>query len=184
MQRYLGLLIVSFLFVLPAKAELLLEPVLGYSLATKLDFEDGKSYSGGRGPSYGGRIGYQKLGFQVGLDYLHSNIDMDHDDFKKDVSMNEWAGFVGFEFPILLRVYGGYIFSATGETEGVGNSQIDFKSGSGFKAGLGFTLLPFLDINFEYRRGTFDEWKAGSVKFDKSVDYNAFMIGLSLPFTI
>jgi hypothetical protein len=184
MQRFLGLFLLSLLVVLPVKADVLLEPLVGYSLATKLDFEDADSYSGGRGPSYGGRLGYQKLGFQVGLDYLHSSIDMDDKDFKENVSMDEWAAFVGFEFPILFRVYGGYIFSATGESEGAGNTQIDFKSGSGFKAGLGFTLLPFLDINFEYRRGTFDEWKAGNTKFDKGVDYNAFMIGLSLPFTI
>ncbi len=192
MQRFLGLLIVSFLFVsTQARADLLIEPLIGYNLGVKTDFKkndslgfDGEEYTGGRGPAFGGRLGYQKLGFQVGLDYLHSEIDMDDKDIKEDVSLDEWAAFVGFEFPILFRVYAGYIFSAEGETEGVGNTKIDLKSGSGLKAGLGFTLLPFLDINFEYRRGTFDEWKMGTQKFDSEVDYNAFMIGLSLPFTI
>jgi opacity protein-like surface antigen len=191
MQRFFGLLLVSFFFVTSqARAELLIEPVIGYNLGAKADFKEnaplfaGKEYSGGRGPSFGGRLGYQKLGFQVGLDYLHSTLDMDHKDLKEDVSMDEWAAFVGFEFPILFRVYAGYIFSAEGETEFANNTQVDLKSGSGLKAGLGFTILPFLDINFEYRRGTFDEWKAGNTKFDSEVDYNSFMIGLSLPFTI
>ncbi len=193
MQRFLGLFLVSFLFIsFNAKAELLIEPVLGYTLNTKLDVKEntplgltGEEYTGGRGPSFGGRLGYQKLGFQVGLDYLNSSIDMDDKDFGKNVSLNEFAGFVGFEFPILLRVYAGYIFSANGETEDkASGDKITFKDGSGAKAGVGFTLLPFLDINLEYRRGTFDEWKSGSQKVDSEVDYSAFMLSLSLPFTI
>lgn len=192
MKQFLGLVLVSFtLFSFNAKADLLIEPLVGYNLGVKTDFKknssvgwDGQEYSGGMGPAYGGRLGYQKLGFQVGLDYLHSSIDMDHKDLKENVDMDEWAAFVGFEFPILFRVYAGYIFSAEGDTEGTGNTKIDLKSGSGLKAGLGFTLLPFLDINFEYRRGSFDEWKLGNQKIDSKVDYNAFMIGLSLPFTI
>ncbi len=183
MKRFLVLFFISIFSISYAQAELLVEPVIGYNIGSKFDFENGKAYSGGTGAAFGGRLGYQKLGFQVGLDYLHSSIDMDDKDFDKNVSMNEWAGFVGFEFPILLRVYGGYIFSASGETKS-NNVDVDLKSGSGFKAGLGFTLLPFLDINFEYRKGTFGEWKAGNTKFDTNVDYNSYMIGLSLPFTI
>lgn len=184
MKRFFGALLLSFTMTLSAQAALLLEPLVGYSLASKVDIEDGESYSGGMGPSFGGRLGYQKLGFQIGLDYLHSEIDQDDKDIKENVSLDEWAAFVGFEFPILFRVYGGYIFSATGETEFAGGNKVDLKSGTGFKAGVGFTLLPFLDINVEYRKGTFDEFKAGAFKSENNIDYNAYMISLSLPFTI
>src|SRR5690606_12288700 len=111
----------------------------------------GDSYSGGNGGAYGGRLGYQNLGFQLAIDYLNSTIDMGDDDIKSDLKTSEWAAFVGFEFPILFRVYAGYIFSANGETEDA-NGELDLNKGSGTKVGVGFTGLPFIDINFEYRK--------------------------------
>lgn len=170
-------------FAAPAKASLLLEPVLGFNAGSRLEFEDGKSYSGGGGLGIGGRVGYQNLGFQLGLDYLKSSIDMRDNDIDKNVDMNEWAGFVGFEFPVLLRVYAGYIFSADGQTKSNGN-KVELSEGAGTKLGVGFTVLPFLDINVEYRRGTFDETKIGGVKTGKETDYQSYMLAVSLPFTI
>ncbi len=186
----------SIFLITPAKAELLLEPVVGYNLGLngkihEADLGGGVTvqedkFSGGGGPAFGGRVGFQKLGFQVGLDYLNSKINPDDKAFKGALNINEWAAFVGFEFPILFRVYGGYIFSAdgTGKTKGPPDEKLTMKNGSGLKAGIGFTLLPFLDINLEYRRGTFSEWKSGSTKVDGDIDYSTYMIGLSLPFTI
>lgn len=180
-------LILSLFIVTPASAGLLLEPVVGYNLGGFEIDSDGWDKENMRGPSVGGRIGYQNFGFQIGLDYLRSNLDIDDKDFKKDLAMNEFAGFVGFEFPILLRVYAGYIFSATGDSEydnGTRNVDAKFKDGTGVKMGVGFTGLPFIDINFEYRKGTFKEYKLGSTKHEDDTDYNSFMIGLSLPFVL
>lgn len=193
MNRILGVLLFSaFLFTSHAKAALLVEPLVGYSFVNSTFNADTaagvtkEDYSG-NGGSFGGRLGYQKLGFQIGLDYLHSSIDLDDKDIKQNLSMNEWAAFVGFEFPVLLRVYAGYIFSADGETKidvGATNEDTKLTDGTGMKAGVGFTLLPFLDINVEYRKGTFGEWKRGSQKVDSDVDYSAWMVGVSLPFTL
>ena len=187
----LGLLLaLVFGFVIPAKAALLVEPVVGYNLGSKIEIEDGKNYSGGSGPSFGGRLGYQKLGFQIGLDYLNSNINPDHDDFDSNVKMNEWAAFVGFEFPVLLRAYAGYIFSATGQSTkyddstGGGNKKIELSGGSGVKVGVGFTILPFVDINFEVRQGTFGDNKLGGTSFDKDIKYSTYMLGLSVPLAL
>jgi len=74
------------------QAALLIEPVVGFNLGTKYDlkydafpvFND--SYSGGSGVSYGGRLGYQQLGLQLGLDYLKSSIDMNTSDLKENIS--------------------------------------------------------------------------------------------------
>lgn len=161
-------------------AGLLVEPVLGYTLGQQLDFSGGKDYDGGRGLSYGGRLGYQTGPFQIGADYLQSSIDMNSSDFDENADITEWAAFVGMEFPILLRAYGGYIFSAEGETE-VNNVDVDLEDGTGFKLGVGFTPLPFLDVNLEYRNGTFDEFKAGGLKVKREVDYEAYMLSISLP---
>lgn len=181
----LVLFIVAFLVIKPASAGLLIEPVVGYNLGS---FEgkniDKENFTG---PSYGGRLGYQNFGLQLGLDYLHSSLSVDDNSYKSDLTTSEWAGFVGFEFPILLRVYAGYIFSGTGETKfnnGTSTEKLELKNGTGMKLGVGFTALPFLDINFEYRKGSFDEYKYGGTKVDEKSDYSAYMIGVSLPFVI
>ena len=184
-----GLLLALVLgFVNSASAALLIEPVVGFNASSKAEIEieedEGtKSYSGGGGLGFGGRLGYQYLGFQLGLDYLHSSIDMGDDDIDKNVNMDEWAGFVGFEFPVFFRVYAGYIFSATADTK-INGDVAEFEKGSGTKVGLGFTGLPFLDINFEYRAGTFKDYKLGSTEMDTDMDYNTWFLGLSLPFNL
>jgi opacity protein-like surface antigen len=187
MKHLLSALAFSILILsTQSQAAVLIEPVVGYNFGSKFTIGEGSdtdSYSGGSGPSFGGRLGFQQLGFQLGVDYLNSSIDMDDNDFDKNIDMSEWGAFVGFEFPIFLRVYAGYIFSATGETE-VADTKVDLSKGSGYKAGLGFTALPFVDINLEYRAGTFDEIKSGGSESDDTADYKSIMIGLSIPIAI
>jgi hypothetical protein len=175
---------VILIFGQAARADLLVEPVIGYNFNTKVDFEGGENYSGGMGPAFGGRLGYQNLGLQLGVDYLSSVIDMDDNDFDDDVNLTEVGGFVGFKFPILLRAYAGYIFSATGDSKSANGDKMELSKGSGYKAGLGFTGLPFLNINVEYRSGTFDEVKVGTVELDEGATYQSIMLGLSLPISL
>ncbi len=177
------LITLAFIFTSESKAALLLEPVVGYNIGSKFDFESGENYTGGTGTAFGGRVGYQNFGFQLGLDYLNSSIDMDDADIDDNISLTEWAGFIGYEFPVLLRVYAGYIFSAAGSTESNGNDW-DLIEGSGTKLGVGFTGLPFIDINVEYRAGSFDNYEINGTKQNKEVNYQSIMLGLSLPFTI
>ncbi len=185
-MRLFPLVLLTALFLSPARAALLIEPVVGLNLGTKLDVDSGDdtdSYGSGGGIGYGGRLGYQQLGFQFGLDYLASSVDLGEDDVDKNLSMSEWGAFAGFEFPVLVRVYAGYIFSATAETT-IDDEKYEFSNGSGMKAGIGFTGIPFLDINLEYRRGTFDEAKvAGDEDEDVSADYQSVLLSLSLPLT-
>lgn len=177
------LVTLAFIFTTESKAALLIEPVVGYNFGTKLDVENDDSYTGGSGTAFGGRVGYQNLGLQLGLDYLKSSIDMDDNDFDENVDMSEWAGFVGYEFPILIRAYAGYIFSAAGSSK-ASSFDVDFVEGSGTKLGIGFTGLPLIDINVEYRTGSFGNYEIGGTKQNKEVNYQSIMLGLSLPFTI
>lgn len=180
----LFILVLAFLIIPQSQAGVLLEPVLGYSLHKHEIDSDGESEEKGNGVSMGGRIGYQNLGFQLGIDYLRSSIGMDDNDFKEDLTTTEWAAFAGFEFPILARVYAGYIFSAQAESEVTGGNKFKLSDGTGMKLGVGFTGLPFIDINVEYRKGTYSEVKLGSLKDSVDTDFSAFMIGISLPFVI
>lgn len=172
-----------------SQAGLLIEPVVGYSFgSSNIDMEvpldttqntsDKESLNG---TSYGGRLGYQNFGFQLGVDYLASSLEVDGDGFKT----SEFGGFVGFEFPILVRVYAGYVFSGTGTLEGdAGEDDLKFKNGTGPKIGVGFTLLPFLDINLEYRSIKYEELEISAGAANVNADYNAVMLGISLPFVL
>jgi hypothetical protein len=167
-----------------SQAALLIEPLLGYSFGSAtlenktagLTDTDKESING---VSYGGRLGYQNLGFQLGLDYLSSRMSLNGDDF----NTGEWGGFVGFEFPILVRVYAGYIFSGTADYK-TDTTDIGLSGGTGAKFGIGFTMLPFLDLNIEYRAVKYDMEEDVSPGRDLNLDYSAIMVGISLPFTI
>jgi len=179
------ILIVFVTFISQAQAGLLIEPVVGYNLGAKVDTDvDGVGeVSGGTGPSYGGRLGYTTLGLQLGFDYLKSTLAMDDDLVDEDVNLTEMGAFVGFKFPVLLRVYAGYIFSAKADTE-VAGSKLEYTDGSGTKVGIGFTGLPFVNINVEYRSGKFDTLESGGVEIDSKATYSSLMLSASLPFDI
>lgn len=168
-------------------AAILVEPVLGFTLANKFDSKatsdiTDPSESKGSGLAYGGRLGYQNMGFQLGLDYLHSSVDVDEKDIKSDITTSEWAAFAGFRFPILLRFYAGYIFSGTGDYK-ASTGNIDLTGGTGYKVGVGWTLLPFIDLNLEYKKTNYDEIKAGGSKLKADLDNSAYLLSISLPFT-
>jgi hypothetical protein len=180
----LFILILAFLIINPAQAGLLVEPVLGYSMSKLQVDTAGSEEEEGSGVSIGGRLGYQNLGFQLGIDYLKSTISIDDTSFKSDLDSNEISGFVGFEFPILFRVYAGYILSASAEADyGSPKNTLSLTDGSGMKLGVGFTGLPFVDINFEYRKGTYATYKYVTEQ-EIDTDFSAYMISLSLPFVL
>lgn len=182
----LFILILAFLIIKPAAAGLLIEPVVGYNMGHFEVDTAGAGKEKTSGTSYGGRLGYQNLGFQLGLDYLKSNLNVDDSDYGT-LKTSEWAGFVGFEFPILLRVYAGYIFSANADGKfdaGAGKQKLELEGGSGTKLGVGFTILPFLDINLEYRKVSFDDYKFAGSKVNDKTTYDTVMLGLSLPFVL
>lgn len=170
MKNYFRYLFLTLCFFsIQAEAALLVEPVVGYNLIREVDIKGADKYETGSGWGYGGRLGFQRAGFQIGADYLKSEIDMGSSIFRKNIQSNEYAAFVGYEFPLLLRVYGAYIFSADAETK-LGAVKRQFKDGTGGKLGVGFTILPFIDINADYRRISF-----------KNEDIEAVMLSLSLP---
>jgi len=176
------LLVFLVTFISRANAGLLVEPVLGYNLSGSMTTDIGgfEDVSGGTGLGMGARLGYTNLGLQVGVDYLKSSITMDDDTVDEAINMTEMGAFVGFKFPVLLRVYAGYIFSANADTE-VGTAECKFSEGSGTKFGVGFTGLPFINVNVEYRSGSFDKTEVNDVEVDSDSTYKALMLSLSLP---
>jgi len=164
--------LISVLSIAVARADLLIEPAVGYNIGK---FDDTTV----TGLGYGGRLGYTMLGFQLGVDYLQSSMS---DSDSNKYSTTDIAAFVGYRFPVLFKVYAAYIFSATAEVKG--DDDFDFEKGSGQKVGLGFTGIPFVDINFEYRTVSYKEYTAAGVTNDEDVTKsNAFFVGVSVPLT-
>lgn len=174
-----------FLIAIPsAKADLLVEPLIGYNFAQMKykSTSDNESFSGS-GVGYGGRLGFQKLGLQLGLDYLNSSIHINNDAFDSNVDTSEWAAFVGYEFPIFFRIYAGYIFSAIGEYKDESKNKVELSEGSGSKFGIGFTGLPLVAINLEYRTGKFDKFEVAGSEGNTEAKYSSILLSLSVPLT-
>ena len=95
------------------------------------------------------------------------------------------GGFIGFGFP-LFHVDLHYFLSsewtgsnwATGATN---RGELEFEDGSGFGVDLGFTALPFVNINLSFRRFSFDE--ATNNGNQQSWEYvnTHFLLGASFP---
>jgi len=193
---YLFVILISFLVIRPASAYLynqkfgpqagiLIEPVVGFSIGELITVDPNDpvdDYRDYTDVSYGGRLGFQYGGLQMGADYLKSTLSFEKEDWK-DSTINEWAWFVGYKFPALLRLYAGYIFSATGEATYVG-SKLNFIEGSGSKFGIGFTGFPFVNINLEYKKGVFGDVDVGGVKIGAEQSYHSYMLSFSVPIFI
>jgi hypothetical protein len=170
-------------------AAILIEPLVGYNVTSTFQMKDkatgAKEDGKGAGPAYGGRLGYYNLGFSLGLDYLAGSADLKHTNFESDLKTSEWGGFVGYRFPILLKVYAGYVFSGTADSKyGATKQKAEFSKGTGAKLGVGWTAFPFLDFNLEYRKITWDEVKIGGSKANSDQSYSAWLLSVSIPITI
>ena len=153
-------------------AGLLIEPLIGYNLTSKTSTIE-KNYNSGNGMAYGGRLGFTASGFQMGFDYLKSEINMTSSDFDKDLNEEDMGAFLGYKFSHLFKVYGAYIFSATGDTK-LSDENQNLENGTGFKFGVGCTILPFLDVNLDYRK----------VGFNKDIAVDSMMLSVSLPINL
>lgn len=180
MKKILAGILLMTAMISTARAELLIEPLVGWTFSQEVDLQ--KTYQSGDGLSYGGRLGYQTGGAQIGLDYLKTDIDMGSSDWDKKLKTDEWAAFIGYRFPVLFRIYAGYIFSAEADSNIEGNT-LTLENGTGAKVGVGTTILPFLDINLEYRKGSYSDAKVGNLKI-KDQDFEAMMLSVSFPITL
>ncbi len=185
-----------FVFSNQARAGLLIEPYLGFSLAGSGDSTFGTttydhSYSS---PTVGGRLGYGMLGFMAGIDYSMQSFDLKSEvgstTYEDGVSKNQLGLFVGYELPILLRVWGTYFLSGKidgDDAQAAGtlfDSRYEFSDGGGYALGAGFTGLPFVSINLEYRTLEYDKGElsgANITNYNEKLNLSEVMLSVSLP---
>lgn len=172
MKKFILAIVAMSLFT-TAQASFLIEPYLGMHFNSEIEsgsFDDDLS-----GIGMGARVGWQNLGLQLGLNYKMASFDFDN---SNDADYSHMGLFVGYEFPVLIRVWAEYILS----------SELDFDGGakyedaSGTTLGFGYTGLPFVALNFEITNVSYSEANGNSLSTD--LDLNSYMLSISLPFTI
>ncbi|MCF8058531.1 MAG: hypothetical protein K9K67_04490 [Bacteriovoracaceae bacterium] len=185
-----------FVFSSNTKAGVLIEPYLGFSLAGSGDTTFGTnkyehSYSS---PTIGGRLGYGMLGFMGGIDYSMQTFDLESErgstTNKDGVKKSQLGIFVGYNLPILLRVWGTYFLSSSLEGDdpqtasNLIDSRYEYSSGSGYALGAGFTGLPFVSVNLEYRTLEYDKLEVSGTAlstYNEKTDLSEIMLSVSLP---
>lgn len=181
----------TLLFTTIASAGILIEPQVGYVISNKFSGTANITTSGGTagtlaldykatGVEYGGRVGYQVLGFMAGVNYGHmSGTSKNADGSKDDIKGTNLGAFIGFKAPILVRGWVAYNFSSKAD---LGDSELDGKS---TEIGLGFTGLPFLSVNAIYRMYDYTEIKSSGSTFAASgLKPKEIALAVSLPLNL
>ncbi len=174
------LLIALLLCSVNAFAGIYLEPYLGY-VANSYDIKLNGTAGGqpfevddsdnDSDPAFGGKVGYSIPLMAFGADYMKAG------------DLTDLGPFVEFRLPMFLKFRATYIMSSTTEEEDEG---FKFK-GSGFKAGIAFSLLAMLSINLDYINTTYDELDGKISGFeidDVEVKRSAVMASIGFPFDL
>jgi hypothetical protein len=162
------LVLVTLTIGLNAKAGLYIDPYFGTMISGEWE---GSSTEDLSGTDMGLRLGWGLMGLSFGVDYRMINHTIEFNSGNQDVEGNVLAAYVGYEFPIMFRVYGEYIASGSAD---VGNQTADVTGGT--VIGVGYTGLPFVAINYEMVSTTFE---ANNSEADNSYS----LLSLSFPFS-
>ena len=181
-------IIVALMLMFTANAGLLVEPYMGFQLGSQETEIANENYEYGlTGQLLGARLGYTLPLFMLGLDVNVGSMDADVDSAPSGAQDQSYDTrqiglFAGVELPILLRAWATYYFA----NEYTRDDDDKFK-GSGMALGVGFTGLPFVSINLEYKMLTFDELEDSATgatttySGDNQLDSNEIVLSVSLP---
>jgi len=187
-------------FTINANAGFMVEPYLGYKLGLSAETTSGTTVSTFKQSSvmYGGRAGFSNMGFSLGVDYSLASFTTDVENKTPittttstyDTTQNQLGVFVGFQLPILAKVWGTYFLSANqsiSNLSGAPGVSYDL-TGSGYGLGVGLTMFPFISINAEFRSLTYDtieNAKGGATNGALSPEFKAseLFVSVSVPFS-
>lgn len=149
-----------------ANAGIMIEPYIGYNLAGEFNNDDTS------GVNIGGRLGYSlPMLVSLGIDYNMGEYTHDVSGTDVDVDHSKFGLFVAVDLPILLRAWATYYLNAKAEQ---GANEYE---GSGFGLGVGFTMLPFVSLNLEYRSVNYDDFNGATA----DIDGTEILLSASIP---
>ncbi len=187
-------LFVSLMLMVTAKAkaaDFLIEPYAGVGFGElKATYSDGSGDLRYKtdGLNVGTRLAIQLPIFYFGVDYdlqfSQAKTDNNPHSYFGDTSMTGQALFAiaGIHIP-LLRAWAGYgVLDRVNFASNNGYSSRQF-SGSALKLGVGFTGLPFIDLNVEYIASTFTDRPSIAGSTFSSATQGTVLLTASLPLT-
>lgn len=161
-----------------AQAAIVFEPYLGVPLGTAdLDSASSTSTSGF---GIGGRLYYEKMGFILGTDLKFSAQSSSSPEMSYE--QNQLGLMGGLSVPgFPLRLWINFYF-----LDQMSVSQLDRDyMGGGYSLGLGFSPLPIVALNLEYKSSTYNKYDKGSTEVnirDDEATFSALLVSLSFPF--
>lgn len=173
-------LISMFYYAESAKAGFMIDPHVGMA------FNSTGEYGGAdvdvTGTSVGARLGIYNMGFMVGVDGRRNSWNLDFESgADSDWTYTQLGFLVGYDFPMMLRVWGEYIMSIQADNDD--NDNI-LKEGSGTLIGFGYKVLPFVSLNFEVSNLKTEKIDDGDGnETDLEVEVTAYTVGVSIPFS-
>ena len=176
-------LLFCLLLTLPAKSALFLEPYLGLGMATSGDIEGPEATFEGLSINPGLKIGtttmFTFVSFGAEFSYQDSTAEARPSGRELDLTRTDFSAFALFEFPILFRIFGKYI---VGSSMTIGNT--DMIDPDGYGLGVGYTGLPFLSLNLEYRTISWKKIKNNDVESNANGEITEIILSLSFPLKI
>ena len=175
------IIIFAFMAVTFAHGAFLIEPYAGVNINGGWKDDGSNSTSQFSGNMYGARVGIERLGLLFGIDARKGSWDIDNDQ-GTELSYTHYAAFVGYDFPILLRVYGEYLIGGTG----VDQNDNTLIQPTGFVFGVGYKFFPYLSANLEFGNVAYKELELddGTNLQDRDEAGTYLLLSLSAPITI
>lgn len=180
------LLCALIVFSSTAQAGFLLEPYVGMHLNSTFKDNDSTTCTTCDGSisgiALGGRAGFQNLGFMFGVSGKRVSYNLENST-QGNLATTTLGLFAGYDFPILLRVWGEYIVSGTGAyDDDSANTKLNVQNGTNL--GLGYKISPFISLNLEVGNLHFNEYTNDTTSGKVDVDFNTYMLGISFPLTL
>ena len=185
MKKILSMICFLFLFGTKSEAGMMIDPYIGYAINQQeitqtVGAQTGQIDYTTSGSLFGARVGWQTLGLMLGGEFAYgpsltqeltaSALSGISTGAETDYSGTYMGAFIGYDFPILLRAWATYFFNITYAPE----SGSDVEA-NGTSFGVGFSGLPFVSLNAEYRM----------ISYDNSAidDSSEVFLSVSLPIT-
>jgi len=168
----------------------LLEPYVGYSTGSWTCGSSGGCSSSTTvtvsGVTFGGRLGYELNGFLFGADYTSGSWSDSYNGISDKYTPSDIGIFIGYDSGTWFRGFVTYNVSSSlsdSATQGGASASLT-ATGTGFKVGLGYRVLPYLSVNLEYLSDVYTKEKqnGNTTSLSPSVTYGLFGLSVSFPF--
>lgn len=202
-RKVLLALLLTLTWTSTSSAALLLEPFVGYSMMDTDQATTPTPIAGeASGLGFGARLGLQFMGLMGGFQYdsaMATELEavQGATTSKDDIKRTHMGIFVGYNLPVMVRLWGTYFFKSEleGDQATTADAGVDYidstetLNGAGYGLGVGFTGLPFLSVNLEYRTFEYDEEDDSDATpvtsaINPVVETSEIMLSVSFPFTI